>query len=141
MMAIRKIEQTIKSFPGLRKAALISLLVAVSATGMIQVVRARPWLVKQDPEEVVLTLSPEGFVPAEVTRGPGRFQLSVDNRSGVDDLTLNLRGSDGTQLRQIKAAPGSDWSELLDLAPGSYALSEASHSNWVCFFTIRSQEN
>ena len=137
MLAIRKIEQPIKSFRGPMKAALISLLVAVSGIGMIQVAGARPWLVVQAPDEVVLTLTAEGFTPAAVTRDPGRFQLSVDNRSGVDDLTLHLKRSDGTQLREMRVAGGGgDWSEVFDLTQGNYTLSEANHSNWVCAFII-----
>ncbi len=116
----------------------LTLLAAATLTWMGAVKAGRFESIVQEPDEVVLTLKPEGFIPAEVTRDPGRFQLSVDNRSGVEELTLHLKRSDGTQLREMRIAPGSDWSELLDLAPGNYTLSEASHSNWVCVFIVRS---
>lgn len=91
----------------------------------------------QDPGEVTLTLEASGFAPAEVTRAMGPFYLSVDNRSGTEDLRLLLRASDGTMIREMRVRSG-DWSELLDLSPGTYTLSEANHSNWVCAFIIRS---
>lgn len=96
-----------------------------------------PWY--QDPnQEVTLILNADGFAPAELTRGPGRFQLSVDNRSGVEELTLILSRSDGTQVRELRIPRGGgDWSEVLDLEVGRYALTEADHSNWVCFINIR----
>src|SRR5687768_16455796 len=43
---------------------------------------------QDEPEEITLTLRPEGFDPAEVVRPAGRYMLSVDNRSGVDAVTL-----------------------------------------------------
>lgn len=141
-MVIPKLERAIR-FPCFRismNAAFWVLLIAASGAFMVpSAARARSWLI-QEPEEVVLTLSAEGFMPAEVTRGPGRFQLSVDNRSGVEQLTLNLKAADGTLLREMRIAPGSDWSELLDLTPGNYTLAEASHSNWVCVFIVRSTQ-
>lgn len=139
-MVIPKLERaiTLRCFHISMKAASWVLLMAASGALMVHsAAAARPWLI-QEPEEVVLTLNAEGFIPAEVTRDAGRFQLSVDNRSGVEELTLNLKGADGTLLREMRVGRGgSDWSELLDLAPGSYTLSEASHSNWVCVFIIR----
>lgn len=115
----------------------LTLLAAATLTWMSPVKAGRFESLVHEPDEVVLTLKPEGFVPAEVTRGPGQFELSVDNRSGAEELTLHLKGSDGTLLREMRvAAGGGDWSEVFDLTQGSYTLSEASHSNWVCQIII-----
>ncbi|MEP6913013.1 MAG: hypothetical protein ABI923_09675 [bacterium] len=89
----------------------------------------------QEPEQLTLRLQASGFVPTEVRRAAGCFQLSVDNRSEVDNLTLVLHASDGTLVREMRVR-GGDWNELLDLTPGSYTLSEANHSNWVCQIVI-----
>ncbi len=118
----------------------LTLLAASTLTWISSVKAGRFEAIVQEPDEVVLTLKPEGFIPAEVTRGPGQFQLSVDNRSGVEELTLRLKRADGTQLREIRVARGGgDWSEVLDLQVGNYTLSEANHSNWVCVFIVRSE--
>lgn len=92
--------------------------------------------IAQDPDEVTLTLHDSGFTPAAVTRPAGPFQLSVDNRSGSDDLTLVLKGSDEVVIREMRVRSG-DWSELLDLTAGTYTLSEANHINWVCQIIVR----
>lgn len=89
-------------------------------------------------QEVTLRLNADGFVPAELTRGAGPFQLSIDNRSGVEELTLILSRSNGTQVRELRIPRGGgDWSEVLDLEVGRYALTVADHTNLVCFINIR----
>ncbi|HZI86642.1 MAG TPA: hypothetical protein VFD48_07390 [Pyrinomonadaceae bacterium] len=132
-------EARASSFGRLSKVLMfLTLLTAATLAWMSPVKAGRVESVVQEPDEVVLTLKPEGFIPAEVTRVPGRFQLSVDNRSEVEQLTLHFKGADGTLLREIRILRGgSDWSELFDLAPGDYTLFEANHANWVCAFTIR----
>lgn len=115
----------------------LTLLTASTLTGMSSLNGVHFESIVQEPDEVVVTLKPEGFIPSKITRGAGRFQLSVDNRSEVEELTLHLKGANGTQLREIRVARGSgDWSEVFDLTPGSYTLSEANHSNWVCQITV-----
>lgn len=89
-------------------------------------------------QEVTLRLNADGFVPAELTRGPGSFQLSVDNRSGVEELTLLLKRSDGTPVRELRIPRNAgDWSEVVDLAVGIYTLTEVAHGNWVCLINIQ----
>ena len=89
-------------------------------------------------QEITLRLNPDGFAATELMRGAGPFQLSVDNRSGVEELTLILSTSNGTQVRELKVPPGGgDWSEVLDLVPGSYRLTEAEHNDWVCSINVQ----
>jgi integrase len=54
-------------------------------------------------------------------------------------LVLRLSKVDGTVLRELRV-PGvdGDWSEMFDLPAGSYTLSVANHSTWVCQLIIRS---
>ena len=92
----------------------------------------------EEPEEVILTLQAEGFTPAELTRPAGRFFLSVDNRSGVEPLTLRLNQESGELVREMHIQRGTlDWREELNLTVGGYTLTEASHPSWVCRITVQ----
>lgn len=97
-----------------------------------------PAVQEQEPEELTLTLRPEGFTPAEVTRAAGRFQLSVDNRTeSNEELVFRLSREGGESVREMRAPRGTvDWSEIINITPGSYTLTETSHTKWVCRLTI-----
>jgi len=92
----------------------------------------------QDPmQEISLILSSSGFNPAEVRPQSGRFLLSIDNRSGSGDLVFKLSRPDGTLIRELRmAGAGGDWTEAFDLSKGTYKLSEANHSAWVCTIVV-----
>ena len=83
-----------------------------------------------------VTITPTGFEPKVLTRGPGRFLLAVDNRSGQDDLTLHLDGQTGRLRTQRASRSKASWREVLELAPGDYLLREANHREWSCRITI-----
>ena len=96
---------------------------------------------QEEPEEVTLTLHPDGFNPTEVVRPAGRFMLSVDNRSGVEKVTLILKRGNGRKVIEIKVLNGNgDWSELIELLPGRYTLTEADHPSWKCDFLINEKK-
>ena len=96
---------------------------------------------QEEPDELTLTLRPEGFDPAEVMRPAGRFMLSVDNRSGVEKVTLILRRGNGSKVIEDKVLNGNgDWSELIDLQPGRYTLTEADHPGWKCDLLINEKK-
>lgn len=85
----------------------------------------------------LITITPIGFDPAEVTRPAGRFILAVDNRSGLEEVTLVLRDEGGQELlRERVPRETLDWSSTVNLAPGSYLLSEADHPAWGCRLTL-----
>jgi len=95
--------------------------------------------ITQDPVEISVTLRSNGFDPSELRIPASRFLLSLDNRSGVTELVLRLAKADGTQLRELRIpGGGGDWSEMFELPVGSYTLSEASHSSWVCHLIVQS---
>ena len=51
----------------------------------------------------LITVTPAGFEPAEITRPQGRFLLAIDNRSGLDEIDFHLapaRLRDGRALRE-----------------------------------------
>jgi len=93
---------------------------------------------KPTPLQVELvTITPRGFEPAAITRPKGRFLLPVDNRSGLDEVTLRIDRVAGDRLHEARVPRKElDWSEVVDLTPGQYLLTEASHPQWVCRFTI-----
>ena len=89
-------------------------------------------------EEVTLTIRAEGFDPTELARPAGRFLLSVDNRSAVEELTFRLNGEDGECLREMRIQRGTvDWSEMVDLPAGRYTLTEVNHAGWACRIILR----
>lgn len=90
-------------------------------------------------ESEVITLSPTGFNPAEITRPRGRFLILVDNRSELDEVTFRLSRADGHGLREVRRTKEElIWKQLEDLPPGEYLLTEASNPEWVCRITITS---
>lgn len=87
-------------------------------------------------EGVVLTLLPQGFQPSAVTRTEGRVVLGINNRSGLRTVSLNLDHETGARLRTVAMAQRRLWAEGIELPPGRYALTEASHPSWVCILTV-----
>lgn len=95
----------------------------------------------EEPDEVALTLRQEGFDPEEVVRPAGSFMLSVDNRSGVEKLTLILKRGNGSKVVEVRLLNGNgDWSELVELQPGRYTLTEADHPGWQCVFLVNEKK-
>ena len=89
------------------------------------------------PESEVVTLLPEGFEPAEITRPRGEFLLVVHNRSGLDEVTWRLEREAGSRLREVRLGEGRLRSgSFEDLTPGTYLLSADGHPEWVCRVTI-----
>lgn len=88
-------------------------------------------------EAELITLTPHGFEPVEITRPTGRFLLAVDNRSGVLDTTLRLDRETGDRLHEVRLPRGKlGWRNRAELPPGRYVLTEASHPAWTCRLTI-----
>jgi len=85
----------------------------------------------------LITLTPRGFEPSTLTRPKGKFYLTVDNRSGSTEMNLRLDYVTGAQLREMRVSKELlDWSDLLELHPGEYLLTEADHPDWSCRITI-----
>ncbi len=89
------------------------------------------------PESEVVTLLPEGFEPAEITRPRGEFLLVAHNRSGLDEVTWRLEREAGATLREVRLGGGRLRSGTFEnLPPGTYLLSVDGHPEWVCRLTI-----
>ncbi|HKS30531.1 MAG TPA: hypothetical protein VJS44_22085, partial [Pyrinomonadaceae bacterium] len=92
------------------------------------------------PEEALfITILPQGgFDPVQVTRTGGEFRLCLNKRPRADDLVVRLKKQSGELVKEISLPKESiDWSEMVNLAAGSYTLTEANHSGWACQITIQ----
>jgi hypothetical protein len=91
-------------------------------------------------EAELITLRPQGFEPAEITRPKGTVLLVVENRTGLDTVNLRLDREVGGRLREVALSRRrAIWRDLNDLIPGQYVLTEATHPNWTCRITITAQ--
>jgi len=96
----------------------------------------RPTRTKLEGE--LVALRPSGFEPKQITRRPGPFVLVIENDSRLPSFTMLLKGDVGLPLRNVLVPREKrNWSDMLELPPGKYQLSEASHPEWVCNITIR----
>lgn len=81
---------------------------------------ARPLVLQADRlQSELITIRPTGFDPTEIRRAQGRFLLAVDNKSGLDEVTLQLTHEGGSRVREVHLPPGQlKWREKLNLPPG-----------------------
>lgn len=92
---------------------------------------------KETIDGEIITVTRGGFEPSEITRPMGRFALFVQNRSGLEEVTLRLDRVAGNRLREVPVNRNKlDWDDVLDLTPGNYVLTEANNPDWVCNITI-----
>ena len=113
--------------------------IAILALGLlfITVARFRGDSTSQPAEVELITLRPAGFEPSEITRSKGPFVLFVDDRSGKDNSSLELKRMNGQQVRAVSLnRRKSEWNDVVDLSPGTYVLQDASNSEFRCQITI-----
>jgi hypothetical protein len=88
-------------------------------------------------ESELITIGPDGFEPSAIRRPTGRFFLAIENRSGLDSVTLRIDRVGGNRLKAAAVSGGQlDWIDVLDLTPGDYVITEGDHPNWVCNITV-----
>ena len=91
-------------------------------------------------ESELITATPHGFEPREITRPQAQFLLMIDDRSSLDQLDIRLSREGGAEIRQISVSrEAPDWSEVINLEAGQYLLTEANHPSWTCGLTITGQ--
>jgi hypothetical protein len=136
------------SLKGLYHLRLLSIVMAVVALTALAA-HARGWLHSRpvaasatkpsqaqqtgsDLQAELITITPRGFEPAEITRPAGRFILMVENQAELPEVTFRLDQEGGSRLYE-KQLPQEqpEWSEVLDLQPGTYLLTEADHPDWL----------
>jgi hypothetical protein len=125
------------SSPGRTLFAAIAIL-AIGALVVTLGTLRRTATGDSEPTEIeLITLRPAGFEPAEITRPKGPFVLFIDDRSGRENSSLALHRSNGGQLRAIGLQrKKTEWSDVVDLTPGTYILQDANNSELQCQITI-----
>ena len=90
------------------------------------------------PTEVeLITITPRGFEPKEITRREGPFVLAVENRSGLQGVQLRIDRDAGPRLHDAPFPRARhDWHAPTNLTPGRYVVSEAYNPDWSCVITI-----
>ncbi len=85
----------------------------------------------------VITITPHGFEPSSLTIPHEKFQLLVDNRSGIANTSLQIVRDNGAREHDMKVPREEpNWSEVINLAPGRYSLIESNHPRWSCRITV-----
>jgi hypothetical protein len=88
-------------------------------------------------EAELVTITPTGFEPGDITRPHGRFLFAVDNRSGLDEVEMYLERETGARVHSSLTRKGKlAWREVLDLPPGTYILRAANDQSWHCRITL-----
>jgi hypothetical protein len=90
-----------------------------------------------DFESELITITPHGFEPQEITRPQGRVLLMVDNQTDLAVSSLQFTREAGPRINEMQVSREQpNWSEAVDLPPGRYVLIEAEHPEWQCRITI-----
>jgi hypothetical protein len=85
----------------------------------------------------LITVKEHGFEPRQITRRQGLFLFAVDNRSGLEAISLRLEKADGSLVRQMDIhASNPDRRDVLNLPAGDYVLTEAGNPQWLCQITV-----
>lgn len=115
-------------------------IVIAASSAEVTTSRKENSLNQESIEAELITIRPTGFEPAEITRAGGRFVLAVDNRSGFEEVDLQLNRETGSRVREaLVHRKQLDWSEFVDLPPGRYVLKEVNHPDWLCLITVTSK--
>jgi hypothetical protein len=89
-------------------------------------------------EAEVVLMTPNGFEPASITRTAGPFILMVHNHLPSSQMIIKLSPlAGGPAVREVPFPKEQyRWSDLVDLAPGIYNLTDELHAS-VCRITIK----
>jgi|RhiMethySRZTD1v2_1073278.scaffolds.fasta_scaffold28820_4 hypothetical protein len=120
--------------------ALTLTLLTAAIVIIVFALKAGDWFARpavSSPEARLITFQPYGFEPSEVTLKAAPFLLAVDNRSGVHEPVFRVNRVAGDRLHEVRMAKGRlAWRQLVNLSPGDYVLTEATHPDLVCRITI-----
>ena len=85
----------------------------------------------------LITITPTGFEPAELTRPKGKFLLAIDNHSGLNEVDFYFERETGGRVNVPLSRRGKlAWREVVDLTPGTYILRATNDESWRCRLTI-----
>jgi hypothetical protein len=89
-------------------------------------------------EVELISVRPEGFEPLEIIRPKGPFVLVVDDRSGRENSSFQLRQLKGERLRDLTTnRKKAEWYDVFNLPPGKYILTDAANPERQCQITIQ----
>jgi hypothetical protein len=140
-----------------RPITFICLAVCIAIT--ILGVSARAWLIgaarsEKSPVAAIKYKSPQiqagtrvqgyrvafhsyGFEPVEITRPKGPFALVVENRTELEEPVFRLNRGTGNSVREARVnRKQRKWTDVFDLSPGEYVLTEVNHPNLTCTITV-----
>jgi hypothetical protein len=140
----------------LRVSSAILTVLAVAAVCLAGVVgRTRLWAVSSWSETVhnsaapadrppaqlvkvvLFTLTPQGFSPGEVELPAGRYVIAVNNRTRLQEVSLQFDRVAGQRLKDVRVTRGQlDWRGTFDLTPGQYRLTEAAKPDWAVVIRV-----
>lgn len=107
-----------------------------------------------------LVLKSSGFDKNEITIPAGRVLFGLDNQSGVSNFVLQLSQHTASGAVAVpldtaqsgRVAPAGslqapvhspraklDWRGIQNLPAGTYTLTEATHTSWVCKITVTAE--
>lgn len=119
--------------------ALIIIAVLASAVVAFALVRSSIGNGQAEEKKVeLIKISSAGMTPTQITRTAGVCVLTIDNQSGIKEITLHLDRADGERMREIVIPSGvPNWGAEVDLATGNYTLKEATHPQWSCQIIVQ----
>ena len=87
---------------------------------------------------IVLRLDWRGFDPKNLKLPKGQYVLQIDNRTRYLTPHYQLdRVKGGPKVMEVSLNKKQlDWSQLMELQPGDYVLTEAQHPKWICRITV-----
>lgn len=114
-----------------------------SVTAMPQQIRPEAAAVTAPDGVTQLLLRPEGFDSTEFTLPKGRYLLILQNRTGLDNLALQVSRLVGNGEKPKDVAFDSKKKyrieSLIDLTPGDYAVTVQGYPDWTCRLTVTSK--
>ena len=88
----------------------------------------------------LITVTPTGLEPSELTRSKGRFLLAIDNQSGLDEVEFYFERETGGRVNVPLSRRGKiAWREMIELTPGAYVLRARNDESWRCRIRIAAQ--
>lgn len=89
-----------------------------------------------------VTVRPTGFDPPTITRSHQKFHLMIENRTGLEELSFEIKTEAGgkANAKEMKL-PGRKllWRDLVQLPPGNYTIAELNHPEWVFSLNLTPQ--
>lgn len=89
-----------------------------------------------DLEAELITITANGFEPAEITRPAGRVVLMFDNQSGLRPLDLRLERPGMPRLTELRLNRKTGGTKVLNLPAGDYQVTAADHPEWSFKLTL-----